>query len=85
MSIQKKAAAECFGKVLKSAREDAGQSQEELAKKARLNRTFISFLERGLRQPTLVTIFSIALALRTRAGKFVARVEQCFLRQKKSI
>lgn len=38
---------QCFGKVLKEIRESSGRSQDELADESQLNRTYISFLERG--------------------------------------
>lgn len=68
--------AEAFGSVVKETRESEGQSQQDLANKTSLNRTFISFLERGLRQPSLTTVFMIAKALHISAGKLVMRVER---------
>ncbi len=73
--------AEAFGNVVKEAREQEGQSQQELANKTALNRTFISFLERGLRQPSLTTVLTIAKALHISAGKLVARVERTLPRR----
>lgn len=49
-----------FGKVLKLRRIDCGLSQEELAFNTDLHRTYISMLERGIRQPSLSTIFILA-------------------------
>lgn len=49
-----------FGKALRVARVKAGASQEGLALDCDLDRTYISQLERGLRQPTLTTIVVIA-------------------------
>jgi transcriptional regulator with XRE-family HTH domain len=40
-----------------------------------LDRTFISMLERGVRGPTLDTVFSVARALKTRPSKLVSMVE----------
>lgn len=74
MAIQK--VSKAFGEVLGELRGKTGLSQEELAKKSRLNRTFISFLERGLRQPTLVSMVKIASALNVRASQIVAKVEK---------
>ena len=68
-------AAKLFGEILKEAREAKGHSQEELAKKAQIDRTFVSFLERGLRQPTLTTLVSLATALKTRASRLIAKFE----------
>ena len=55
--------AKIFGKTLKEVRNEKGLSQEKLAEKSHLDRTYISLLERGLRQPSLSTIFSISSAL----------------------
>ncbi len=52
-----------FGVVLRSLRTKAELSQEELALESDLDRSFISLLERGLRQPTLKTIFQLVDAL----------------------
>lgn len=52
-----------FGERLKSVRKDIGISQEELADRANLNRTYISLLERGKRNPSLTCLSSIANAL----------------------
>ena len=52
-----------FAEVLKATRKKHGFSQEKLALQGGLDRTFISLLERGLRQPSLTTILQIADAL----------------------
>ena len=54
---------EAFGQVLRELRLDKNVSQEKLALKGNLDRTFISLLERGLRQPSLSTILQISEAL----------------------
>lgn len=66
---------ETFGKVLKKFRTQKGLSQEQLALDADLDRTFISLLERGLRQPSLNTLLQISNALDTKASEIVAQVE----------
>ena len=63
MRAEKNKHAIAFGKVLKELRHSAALSQDALAEKADLERTFISFLERGERQPTLSTIIALASAL----------------------
>ena len=55
--------ARAFGAVLKRARTGAGLSQETLAERAELDRTTPSLYERGLRQPTIATVISLARAL----------------------
>lgn len=62
-----------FGKVLRESRLKAGYSQEGLADLAGCDRTFIGMLERGLRQPTLETLFMIAGALEIAPAALVAR------------
>jgi len=51
---------ESFGKNLRKARKERGLSQEKLALDAGFDRTYISMLERGKRNPSLVTICLIA-------------------------
>ena len=50
---------EIFGKVLREMRDENQISQEKLAEYCDLDRTYISLLERGLRQPTITTIFKL--------------------------
>ena len=64
MGAEKNRHAVAFGMVLKELRKEAGLSQEAFAERAELNRTFISFLERGEQQPTLTTLISLAAALK---------------------
>lgn len=52
-----------FGKRLKEARQSAGISQEELAFKSGLHRTYISSVERGERNISLINIKKISDAL----------------------
>jgi transcriptional regulator with XRE-family HTH domain len=67
--------AAAFGAVLRSIRTDRGLSQEELAFKADIHRNYVGLLERGVRQPSLATIFYIADALNLTASDLVAKVE----------
>lgn len=64
-----------FGKVLQRLRKAKGLSQEELSFRSQLDRTFISRLESGLRQPTIATIIKLAKALGVSAASIVAEVE----------
>lgn len=54
---------EAFGLVLKSTRSNKGLSQEQLALRSNLDRTFISLLERGQRQPSLTSILCLSRSL----------------------
>lgn len=64
-----------FGNVLCELRKEQNISQEKLAEYCDLDRTYISLLERGLRQPTLTTIFKISSALKIRPSKLIEIVE----------
>ncbi len=48
-------------------RKAAGLSQEELADRARLDRTYVSGVERGIRNPTVLVLQDLAGALGVRA------------------
>lgn len=63
-----------FGQVLREYRQGADLSQEALALECDLDRTFISLLERGLRQPTLKTLFKICNVLNASPAEFVGKV-----------
>ncbi len=51
-------------------------SQQELSLNTGLDRTYISLLERGKRQPTLKTLFLVASALGVRPSELVLLVEK---------
>ncbi|MFC4253180.1 helix-turn-helix domain-containing protein [Sinimarinibacterium flocculans] len=65
-----------FGLALKSCRTACAISQEALALSAGVDRTFVSLLERGLRQPTLETLFRLAAVLDTSPEAMVAMTRQ---------
>jgi len=65
-----------FGRALKEIRQRRGLSQESLADEAGLDRTFISLLERGQRQPTLTTLFALSAAMSTKPSKLISEVEK---------
>ena len=53
-----------FGHRLRSCREALGWSQEYLAAEAGLDRTYVSGIERGVRNPSLKNIIRLAAALK---------------------
>jgi transcriptional regulator with XRE-family HTH domain len=59
-----------FGNSLRTLRMKRGLSQEHLAESAHLHKNMVGLLERGLRNPSLVTIVKLAKALRVEPDKF---------------
>lgn len=57
------------GLNIKTVREAKGWSQEELADRAELHRTYVSGVERGIRNPTVTVLERLAKALGVRIGK----------------
>lgn len=68
--------AKIFGTVLREVRSQSRISQERLAALADLDRTYISLLERGLRQPSLETIIKICDALELSLVDLSTRVQR---------
>ena len=68
--------AKTYGLTLKSIREERGLSQEELAFKTDLHRTYISLLERDRKSPSLRTVTAIATALGMSLLEFVRRMSE---------
>lgn len=54
-----------LAKNLRQARARVGISQEDLAGKASVDRTYVSGIERGLRNPTILILVRFAEALKT--------------------
>lgn len=65
-----------FGEVLRERRIALGLSQETLAFNADLHRTYISLLERGIRQPSLETIFTLANEIGWQPDELIRKVQQ---------
>jgi transcriptional regulator with XRE-family HTH domain len=65
-----------LGQVLIKYRTLAKISQEELADRAGIHRTYVSQIERGLKSPTLSVLFQISRSLNTTASVLIAEVEQ---------
>ena len=65
-----------YGRVLRAEREAAGISQEDLAHEAGIHRTYVSMLERGLANPSLTVLASIAEALGTTLSAMFQSVER---------
>ena len=64
-----------LGEVIQEHRKRAKLSQEELAFRSGLHRTFISQIERGLKSPSVRNLLNIARALHCRADMLVRELE----------
>ena len=64
-----------FGLAVRELREALRWSQEQLAERADLNRSFIGEIERGLATPSLITVAKLADALRMPTSSLIERCE----------
>ncbi len=67
--------AELIGTVIQRFRNEKGMSQEILSGLAGLDRTHYSKIERGLRSPTIDTLFKIAQALDVPPHELIQEIE----------
>ncbi len=58
-----------FGRRVRRVREDRTLTQLELATRARMQRSDVTKIELGLREPTVSTIVKLARALRVKPGR----------------
>jgi transcriptional regulator with XRE-family HTH domain len=65
-----------FGAVLRERREAAGISQEQLADRAGLHRTYISLIERGRRTASIEVVRKVANALGVTMADLIAATEK---------
>ena len=64
-----------FGQLIIERRKALGISQEELAFRSELDRTYISGLERGVRNPSLTAIVKVAQGLGLTTDKLLKGLE----------
>ena len=62
--------------MLREQRISRDLSQEELALAADVDRTFVSQMERGIRQPTITTLIKLAGALNIQPSTLIVRMEK---------
>lgn len=67
--------AKAIGSTLRDLRKSQGLSQEKLAEKAGLHRTYIGALERGEKSPTVETLSKIVAALDVSLSDFFSHYE----------
>jgi transcriptional regulator with XRE-family HTH domain len=58
-----------LGEAIRTRREKLGLSQEKLAERSGLDRTYISMLERGKRNPSLLNLLKLVKGLGTSVSK----------------
>ncbi len=61
-----------IGRNLRQIREEKGYSQEDLAFRSGLHRTYVSGVERGIRNPTVTVLEKLANALEVPMADLVA-------------
>lgn len=66
---------ETLGPALRKARTERGLSQEELAFRSEVHRTYISEIERGLKNPSLFTLERLAHALNIKVSALIKLAE----------
>jgi transcriptional regulator with XRE-family HTH domain len=62
-----------LGSTLKKERERIGLTQEELANKANLHRTYIGFVERGERAPNVESLIKLSKGLGLKAHELLEK------------
>ena len=67
---------ERFGFAVRSRRDELDLTQEDFAEKSGLHRTYISDIERGARNPSLVIIEKLSVALELKLSELFASVSE---------
>jgi transcriptional regulator with XRE-family HTH domain len=67
---------ERFGDAVRNRREELGLTQEDLAEKARIHRTYLSDIERGSRNVSLINIERVAAGLSLKISEVFQRIER---------
>jgi transcriptional regulator with XRE-family HTH domain len=75
MSVEERAR-HAIGDLVRQLRIEQQLTQEDLAARSRMHRNFVASIERGERNPSLVTLLGLAAALDVRASDLVATVER---------
>lgn len=64
-----------LGHAIRALRRPAGLSQDELAQRCGLHRTYVGGIERGERNPSFANLVKIARALQVRPSELLAQAE----------
>jgi transcriptional regulator with XRE-family HTH domain len=76
MSPTRSAAHVALGKAVREARQEAGLTQEEVARASGIGPTYISDIERGVRNPSYELLVALAKALKTPLYQIIKRAER---------
>lgn len=75
----KKVVLNAFAQVLKELRKEQKLTQEDLASLIQSDRSFISQMERGLKQPSLYTLYKLSKALKVVPQSFIEKITSAIL------
>ena len=64
-----------LGESLRNARINAGMTQEDVADRASVDRTYVSMLEHDKKSPTVDVLLRICEAMGVRASEIIAQIE----------
>ena len=81
-SHERKSLLAAFGAALKAERKRKGLSQEKLGFECDLDRTYVSGLERGVRNPTLLVVERLAEGLKVQPSELLAAAEAKLKKQR---
>jgi len=73
-----------LGDILRKAREDAGLSQEQVAFRAGVDRTYLSQLENNKKSPTVKLLFRLCEALNVSPARVIGKLEKRLASQTKT-
>lgn len=71
-----------FGRAIRELRKERGLSQEALALRAGLDRSYVGDIERGQRNPSLASILKIVEGLEVPASELFRRYEEVVERRR---
>lgn len=65
-----------IGRILRRLRESKGWTQEELADRCSIHRTYVSQLERGLKSPTVRLLWTLSDCLSIKPHEYLREAEE---------
>jgi transcriptional regulator with XRE-family HTH domain len=64
-----------FGRSIRRLRKQRGLTQEDLAEKSGISRNYVSDMERGVRNPSVLALVALAKALRVSLRELIEEIE----------